>query len=190
MIEYGIRGSSTNFSESLRFGFSIWARNQPKDYLSVYPKALQEIGSELGSKNVSLCALVDDVLPRITLSRTLNEQKEVSDSFLSKLPSLGFHEVYLVSNFVEESNVVDCLSYASRVTVAEFWKLLPKSKKEIQENVSLSEITSFLWHIYVLDMALKKYQLTGFIAGIRSEYFYLSARKLLPPHDTYFVNTA
>jgi len=91
---------------------------------------------------------------------------------------------------MEETALGACLSYATKVTVSEFWKLLPQSKKNTSDNLTLVEMVGFLWHIHVLGIALNEFQLTGLLAGIRSEFFYLTARKLLPPHDVYFINTS
>lgn len=190
MIAYNICESPLTPHNVLRLGFSVWARNLPKDYLSIYPKAAEEARKIVGSENVSLCALVDDVWPMITLSRTRKEQQNISDRFISLLPDLGFHEVHLVSDFVKDVALGEYLPYATRVTLSEFWKLLPQSKKTISDNLTLAEILGFLWHIHVLEIALGEFRLTGLLVGIRSEFFYLTARKLLPPHDVYFVNTS
>lgn len=190
MIAYSICESPHTPHNVLRLGFSVWARNPPKDYLSIYPKAAEEVKKRVGSENVSLCALIDDVWPMVTLSRTQREQQEISDQFIALLPDLGFHEVHLVSNFMKDIALGTYLPYATKVTLSEFWKLLPQSKKTISDDLTLKEILGFLWHIYVLEIALKEFRLTGLLVGIRSEFFYLIARKLLPPHDVYFVKTS
>ncbi len=190
MIEYSICETPHTPSNVLRLGFSVWARNPPKDYLSIYPKAAEEARKKAGSENVSLSALVDDVWPMVSLSRTYKEQQNISDRFIALLPDLGFDEVHLVSDFVKDVALGAYLPFATRVTVSEFWKLLPQSKKSTLDNLTLNEILGFLWHIHVLETALGKFRLTGLLAGIRSEFFYLTARKLLPPHDVYFVNTS
>jgi hypothetical protein len=189
MIVYSICESPHTPPNVLRLGFSVWARNHPKGYLSIYPKAAEEARKKAGSENVFLCALVDDVWPMVALSRTPREQQNISDQFIALLPDLGFHEVHLVSDFVKDVALGAYLPNATRVTVSEFWKLLPQSKKNISDNLTLNEILGFLWHIHVLEIALREFRLTGLLAGIRSEFFYLTARKLLPPHDVYFVNT-
>jgi len=189
MIAYSICESLHTPPNVLRLGFSVWARNPPKGYLSIYPKAAEEARKRAESENVSLCALVDDVWPMVALSRTHREQQNISDQF-ALLPDLGFHEVHLVSDFVKDVALGAYLPHATRVTVSEFWKLLPQSKKTISDNLTLNEILGFLWHIHVLEIALGEFQLTGLLVGIRSEFFYLTARKLLPPHDVYFVNTS
>lgn len=190
MIAYNICESPLTPPNVLRLGFSVWARNPPKDCLSIYPKAAEEARKIVGSENVSICALVDDVWPMVTLSRTRKEQQNISDRFISLLPDLGFHEVHLVSDFVKDVALGEYLPYATRVTLSEFWKLLPQSKKTISDDLTLTEILGFLWHIHVLEIALGEFRLTGLLVGIRSEFFYLTARKLLPPHDVYFVNTS
>jgi len=189
MIVYSICESPHTPPNVLRLGFSVWARNHSKGYLSIYPKAAEEARKKAGSENVFLCALVDDVWPMVALSRTPREQQNISDQFIALLPDLGFHEVHLVSDFVKDVALGAYLPNATRVTVSEFWKLLPQSKKNISDNLTLNEILGFLWHIHVLEIALREFRLTGLLAGIRSEFFYLTARKLLPPHDVYFVNT-
>ena len=190
MIAYSICESPHTPPNVLRLGFSVWARNPPKDYLSIYPKAAEEARKRAGSENVSLCALVDDVWPMVALSRTHREQQNISDRFIALLPDLGFHEVHLVSDFVKDVALGAYLPHATKVTVSEFWKLLPQSKKTISDNLTLNEILGFLWHIHVLEITLGEFRLTGLLVGIRSEFFYLTARKLLPTHDVYFVNTS
>lgn len=190
MIEYSICESPHTPPNILRLGFSVWARNPPKDYLSIYSQAAEEARKRAGSENVSLCALVDDIWPMVTLSRTRKEQQNISDYFIALLPDLGFHEVHLVSDFVKDFVLGSCLLDATRVNVSEFWKLFPQSKKTISDNLTLTEILGFLWHIHVLKIALGEFQLTGLLVGIRSEFFYLTAHKLLPPHDVYFVSTS
>ncbi|SRR6056297_1978449 len=190
MIAYNIRGSPFATPNILKFGFSIWARKPPKNYLSIYPKAIQKIRKKEKSNDIFLYALVDDVLPKVVLSRTHEEQQKISEHYINLLPNLGFHEVHLVSNFVKKTALEVCLSYANGITVSEFWKLLPQSKKKFSDNLTLAEAFGFLWHIHVLKAAFDEFQLTGLLAGIRSEFFYLIARKLLPPHDVYFINTS
>lgn len=190
MIAYNIRGSPPVAPDVLHFGFSIWARKPPKNYLSIYPKAAHKIQKERGVNSVFLYALVDDVLPRIVLSRTHEEQQNISNHYINLLPNFGFHEVCLVSNFAEEAALGACLSYANRVTISEFWKLLPQSKKNISDNLTLTEIFGFLWHIHVLEIAFNEFQLTGLLVGVRSEFFYLTVHKLLPQYDLYFINTS
>jgi hypothetical protein len=192
MIAYSICKSkpATPSSKIARLGFSVWAKNSPKDYLSIYPKAAEEVRKTTQADTVCLCALVDDVWPMISLPRERQEQQEISNQFVTLLPNIGFHETYLVSDFIEDISLENCLPHAERTTWAEFWKLLPQSKKNIPENLTFVEVLEFLWQIYILEIALNKFQLTGFLAGIRSEFFYLAARKLLPPHDVHFVNTS
>lgn len=190
MIAYSICESPHTPPNVLRLGFSVWARNPPKDYLSIYSKAAEEARKRAGSENVSLYALVDDVWPMVALSRTHREQQNISDRFIALLPNLGFHEVHLVSDFVKDVALGTYLPHAARVTMSEFWKLLPQSKKTILDNLTLNEILGFLWHIHVLEVALGEFRLTGLLVGIKSEFFYLTAHKLLPPHDVYFVNTS
>lgn len=190
MIAYSICESTPAPPKVLRLGFSVWARNPPKDYLSIYPKAAEVARKRAGSDNVSLCALVDDIWPMVALSRTYKEQQNISDHFIALLPNLGFHEVRFVSDFVKDVVLGAFLPYATRVNMSEFWKLLPQSKKTISDKLTLTEILGFLWHIHVIKIALGEFQLAGLLVGIRSEFFYLTARKLLPPHDVYFVNTS
>ncbi len=189
MIAYSLKRSPPIYSDDLKLGFSVWARSRPKDYLTIYPKIAKEIQNETMSSSFSLCALVDDIWPKTILSRTCGEQQDISSSYITLLPKFGFHEVHLVSEFVKENALEVCLSYATKITISEFWKLLPRSKKEDIENLTLVEMFGFLWHIHVLEIAINKFQITGLLAGIRSEFFYLTARKLLPPHDVYFINT-
>jgi hypothetical protein len=107
----------------------------------------------------------------ITLLRTYEEQKNISDQFIALLPDLGFYEVHLVSDFVKDVALGLYLFHATRVSVSEFLKLLPKSKREILDTLTLTEILGFLWHIHVLETGLSEFQLTGLLAGIRSEFF-------------------
>ena len=190
MIVHSICASSYTPPSTLRLGFSVWARNPPKDYLSVYAKAAEEVRKKSGLKNVSLCALVDDVWPMVTLSRTHKEQQSISDQFVALLPDLGFHGVHLVSDFVKDATLGAYLPHATKVTTSEFWKLLPQSKKTLSEKLTLDETLGFLWHVRVLEIALGEFRLTGLLAGVRSEFFYLTARKLLPRHDVHFVKTS
>ena len=188
MITYSIFGLPPE-QNILRLGFSVWARSKPKDYLSTYPTAIKELENNVYSKNISLYALVDDIWPRIILSRTEKEQKRISNDYKKTLPELGFSNVILASDFMRENVLEECLGHAKKITISEFWKLLPKSKKADLENLFLSEILGFFWHIEVLKVAFEKFKLNGFLAGIRSEFFYLKAQKFFPPHNIYFINT-
>lgn len=186
MIAYDIRGSTAP-PEVMRLGFSVWARNKPKDYLLKYPEAAREIASKAGAGRVLLYALVDDIWPKLSLSRTHEEQREISLCYSAQLPGLGFDEVHLVSSFVEEMSLGGYWHHASKVSVPEFWKVLPQSKRGEADKLDLTEALSFIWHIHVLGAAFREFHLSALLAGIRSEFFYLAARKLLPPHDTYFI---
>ncbi len=170
-------------------GFSVWARTAPKDYLASYPEAVKTVATSFGLASIGLIALVDDVLPRILEKRTTEEQREISKQYLAELPKLGFNEVHLVSAFVPEDDMWGYFQFSTRFTGMQFSKLLPESKGT-QSELYLSEIAGFLWHLYVLDNAIAKFHLTGFLAGIRSEYFYLAARQALETHDVYFLETS
>jgi len=188
MITYSIRESLIT-SRILRLGFSVWANSQPKDYLAIYPKSTKEIGKTEKLEDVLLYAFVDDVWPRVVSSRRPESQKQISDLYVAKLKELGFYEIHLVSGFVDEVVLETFLNYANRITLSEFWKLLPQSKKDTLTDLNMTEVIGFLWHVYVLENAISKFELSGLIAGIRSEFFYLTARKLLPPHNLYFIDT-
>jgi len=187
MIAYSICNLKTDLSEPLILGFSVWARKSPKEYLSIYPKVVREIRKNIGVKKILLYALVDNVWPRVVFSRKIEEQQEISDDYLTLL-KLGFDKVVFVSDFVKEDNLMTCLNDTQDVTLSEFWKLLPKSKKEGLGNLTLVEILGFLWQVFVLRKAFAKFRISGLLAGIRSEFFHLTARKLLPSHNLYFVN--
>lgn len=179
---------SPQVSEQL-LGFSVWARNDPKDYLASYPVAAKVIATSHHLKSVGLVALVDDVLPRILEGRTVDQQQEISNLYLAKLPKIGFDQVHLVSAFVPEGHLWGYLRFSTKFTSSQFSKLLPESKRK-QGELDLFEVAGFLWHLYVLDVALGKFKLTGFLAGIRSEYFYLAARQALKSHSVYFLGTS
>ena len=189
MITHRICSQATDCSQTLRIGFSVWARSPPKEYLSAYPNAFQEIRGDSNSAHDALLALVDDIWPRMMLSRTPEEQKNVSDQYAHMLPRMGFTEVHLVSEFSDTTALKQCMYLGEKVTLSEFYKLLPQSKKVDFDRLTMVEILGFLWHVNVVQNAIDKYGLTGIIAGIRSEFFYLTARKLLSPHDLYFVET-
>lgn len=188
MIVYSIRESHPP-DNILRLGFSVWARNYAKNYLSLYPKAAKDAQTISKSDNVYLYSLVDDIWPLVSLQRSQNEQEDITKNFLVQLQIFGFDEIHLVSKIVEKTSPGNFLPLASKFTISEFGKILPQSKKVEFEKLNLSEILGFLWHIYVLNIAFKKFQLNGLLVGIRSEFFYLASRKLLPPHDVYFVKT-
>jgi len=190
MIAYSIREPGFDSSKALRIGFSVWTRSSPKNYLSIYPEAAKEVFKSTTSASLSLCALVDDVWPRVELARTRDEQEAISSCYATLLPELGFNEIHFVSEFMTETVFDACLSIATKVTLSEFWKLLPQSKKDTLDDLTLAEVIGFLWHVHVLENAISRYKLTGILAGIRSEFFYLASRKLLPAHEVYFVNTA
>lgn len=186
MLTYSII-RSPSFPKILNIGFSVWANKEPKDYLIVYPKATQEIKEITKSDTIVLHAIVDDVWPSIISARSYEEQRYISNLYITKLKEFGFDKVYLVSDFVKDFTLGAYLPYSNGVTVPEFWKLLPKSKKDTQPT--LAEIIEFVWQVYVLGRAIDDFNLSGLLAGIRSEFFYLSAHKLLPPHDVYFSKT-
>ena len=190
MITYNIRKISNNSCDNLRLGFNIWAKNSPKDYLRIYPESINEIKQITGSKSAIIYALVDDVWPMHMFSRTNKEQEEISSKYISSLLTTGFHDVRLVSDLISNTCLGEYLFYANRITISEFYKLLPQSKKINLDKLTLIEVIEFFWHTHLLEIFFKKLKLTGFLAGIRSELFYLMARKILPPHDVYFVNTS
>lgn len=172
-----------------QLGFSVWARTAPKAYLSTYPGAAKQIQRDSLCQNIRLTALVDDVLPRSLFGRTPEEQAKITAQYLEVFPRLGFSKVEIVSTFVDEHNPRTYISLAKRVNVSEFMGLLPNSKQSSLEGPTMTEPVEFLWHLYVLQEALRKFNLKGFLGGIRSERFYLAAHKLLPTHNTYFVAT-
>lgn len=171
-----------------KLGFSIWAKSEPKDYLVSYPEVARQLSKGDEKNGVELYALVDDVWPALTLSRTPEEQARYSSMYLEKLPELGFDHVYLVSDFACQNTLLEYLKYSNKVNMSQFIKLLPQHKKG-QGDLGLDEVLGFLWHLYVLDLSIQKFDLSGFIAGIRSEYFYLAARQVLPSHDVFFLKT-
>lgn len=168
-----------------RLAFSLWAYGAPKPYVRLYgAEAKANIASQGG--DVSIIALVDDVLPRVMLNRTRTAQQEFSDMYLRQLPPLGFDEVHLVSEFMEHCNFWDLLKHGLSCSTSEFQKMLPKSKKGHFEDLSLQELPIFLWHVRVIEASLEAFDLSGFVTGIGSEFFYLACKHLLRPFDIYF----
>jgi hypothetical protein len=172
-----------------RLGFSVWAKNNPKDYLVEYPQAAATLRTSGKFKSVALTAIVDDILPRVILGRSLDEQATISAEYLKLLPNIGFDVVHLVSEFVPENFFWGYLKFAPRFSGSQFMKLLPEGK-HLENKSSFSEVVSFLWHLYVLEAAVDHFALTGFLAGIRSEYFYLAVRQVIPKIDVYFLGTS
>ncbi|MDB5265597.1 MAG: hypothetical protein JWM39_310 [Parcubacteria group bacterium] len=171
-----------------RLGFSVWARGAPKPYLATYPQAAKSLIGENAITEVKVVGLVDDIWPLILYSRTDEEQSQISQEYLTNLPQLQFDEVYLVSTFVDVSEYWEYLQYSLKFSTSQFLKLLPKSKGTI-DDLRSSEIIGFLWHLHVIRVAMEKFGLNGFLAGIRSEYFYLAARQALPPFSVFFLST-
>lgn len=169
-----------------RLGFSVWARGAPKSYLRAYGSEAKEVISGADG-HVTTIALVDDILPRVTLNRTDAAQQEFSDMYLTQLPALGFDEVHLVSKFLGSCDFWDILKHGLGCSTSEFHKLLPQSKKGDLDGLTLDELSAFLWHVRVVEVALDLFDLTGFVAGIRSEFFYLTCRRLTKPFSIYFL---
>lgn len=185
-IVTSITGSS---EPDQKLGFSVWARSGPKSYLAEYPKIAKGLVSDGKFKSVKLVAFIDDVLPMITLGRTINEQRGVSKMYLDQMSILGFDSVHLVSDFVSMGQPWEYMKFASAFTSSEFAKLVPKSKGE-KSDLTLSEVVGFLWHLRVMESAMRNFQVTGFLAGIRSQFFYLAARQVLPSHNVYFLGAS
>jgi len=169
-----------------KFGFSVWARGEPKPYLAEYPRVAKTIAGNHGLKSHALLAIVDDVLPAVQLSRSADEQNRMSELYRKQLPELGFDEVCFVSDIVPAASFGDYLKFASGFTSMQFMKLLPETKKAKSE-LKLTEVIGFLWHLRVMEVAIERFSLTGFLAGVRSEFFYLAARQVLQPHDVHFL---
>ncbi len=171
-----------------RLGFSVWARSEPKSYLCEYgERAKNLLRSE--SRAISMIALVDDVLPQLTLGRSREQQREYNEKFLTMLPTLGFDDVHLISDFLDQNDFWSILKNGMGCSTSEFYKLLPQSKKGDIDNLKLDEVISFLWHVRVIEVSMELFDLSGFVAGIRSEYFYLTCRHLLKPFSVYFLAT-
>jgi hypothetical protein len=169
-----------------RLGFSVWARGAPKQYLSEYGSKLKKAISSADGY-ITTVALVDDVLPRVILNRPMEVQQELNEMYLTQLPLLGFDEVHLVSTFLGPCGLWDILKHGLCCSTSEFQKLLPQSKKGDPNSLTLDELSAFLWHVRVIEVALEIFNLSGFVAGIRSEFFYLTCRRLTKPFSVYFL---
>ena len=180
--------ASPNFFKKQRIGFSVWAHNSPKTYLAEYKNVKQEISEITNSREVIMVAFVDNILPMIVFDRSQKEQDEISREYLKKLPEFGFNEVYLVSDFVLSDMVWEYLKKGKSFTISKFFKNLPRDKREIKSELSMKEIIEFLWHIYVLENSFTKYNLNGFVCGVRSKKFYLAVREKMISFDLYVVN--
>lgn len=189
MIAYSIGNHRSYSGQELRLGFSVWAMGPPKDYLAIYPKAAEEIKKRGAATSHRLYALIDDVWPGVVDPRTAAEQNVLSEQYRIKLVALGFSDTVLVSQFTNQKQLQTIMQYATKITVSEFRKLLPESKKVKIDSLDLGELIGFFWHVAVLEVAISRFQLTGLLAGIRSEYFYLTARKLLQAHVVHFIKT-
>lgn len=187
MVIYSIHDKTRETGQVLRIGFSVWAKKPPGDYLVNYIHALDEIKKETSCKNMHLYGVVDDVLPQLIFRRTVDEQQFISQQYVKCMKEIGFTDVYLSSDIMHSTSIIDLIVSAKKVTIAEFLKMLPRHKRNQLEKQTMVQALSFLWQAELLRNILIQKKLSGFITGIKSEFFYLMIRKLLPPHSTFFV---
>ncbi len=164
--------------------FPVWAREEPKDGLAQYPKAIKS----LGLPSVTLVALVDDILPSIIFEGSPEEQTRITGAYREVLPNMGFDNVCVLSDTGYEPTISEMLSYIQSYTANEFARVLPEKKTFADGDYQLSEVVEFAWQIGVLRFALESLRCTAFIAGMHTKFFYLAAKKILPKVNLYLLD--
>ncbi len=182
--------STTRHEKQVKYSVLVLVFGQkkpPGDYLINYIHALDEIKEETSCEKMHLYGIVDDVLPQFIFRRTVDEQQFISRQYVNHMKDIGFTDVYLSSDIMHNMPIIDLIESAKQVTIAEFFKMLPRHKRNQLEKQTMVQVLSFLWQAELLRNILTQKKLSGFITGIKSEFFYLMLRKLLPPHSTFFI---
>ena len=187
MLEYFIKGVKANFEQRANFGFNTWARKEPGDYLAIYPKLMKDFFKDNPEVKLKMSGIVDDVLPKIVFRRSEYEQSAVNDQFAEKMHGYGFNEVHFVSKSLEKIQIAQLVELLNRFTYSDFDNVLPEVKKVGNPQIPLNELFEFIWQVRVLQLFLDEKDIDGFVTGIRTERFYLAARKVLPDHSLFFA---
>lgn len=187
MLEYCIRSATANFRLSANVGFSTWARKPPGEYLRLYPIMMKKVFEDEPNVRLKMLGIVDDVLPRLILSRSEYDQSLINDQFSEAMNRMGYDRVCFVTKDMDRIQIAHLNRLLSRFTFADFNSVLPEVKLREDVGVCLSDLFEFVWHVRVLQLFLEDGRVDAFATGIRTERFYLTARKALPDHSLFFA---
>lgn len=165
-----------------RIMFLVWARTPCKSDLAKFAMAAKELES-----NVRTVALVDNILPRALLGRSLQEQRLIDDTYKSTLLALGFEETYLLTDLQYEFSLSDFFGICRKFTQNEFRFVIPSHKIDTTGNYSAVNIVEFAWQVDICRYGLEKLNCDSIIAGMATRHFYYTARKQFPKINIYFT---
>ena len=165
-----------------RLLFCVWARSEPKKELSVYPFCAKKI-----QESLRIVAVVDDILPALKFERSTEVQSSITRLYLERLPEMGFDEVYCLSDIHFCLSVSELLTNLSLFTSFEMERVITKTRRINDTDYSIAELFEFSWNLGVLKKNIKQFNCQGTISGIKTKFFYLAARKLIPDLSMHFV---
>ena len=162
---------------SERFGFNIWTKNKPKDYIDLFI-------NYAAKENGKLIPVIDDVLPKIVFERSNEESIQMNNLYIEYFSSRGASEAIIVSDMPELYNITDkIIEICNEVSLQSFISILPQSKINELDSLKMTEIIEAAWQIYILRAATKSSLISCWLTGKRSTALFRLIKRITPEFD-------
>ena len=165
-----------------RFGFNIWTKNLPKDYLKLYVNYSKIYNSQL-------IAIIDDILPEVKYSRSTEETLYYNDIYKEFFFKLWFDNIFFVSeNLNRDLELLNLIKHLDNITIHNFISLLPEKKRYSIDNLTLAEILETSWQIHVLSEFNKKLRISKWLIWERSLALYNHCKNKIKDFNFITIN--
>lgn len=158
---------------------SLWAKNKPANYLKSFIALASTIAPKTG-----LTAYVENEYSKLKFNKTAEEQEVLNDEY-RKFFSENKCQVVFTDHLFKENAGQDLSSkfatLASKITYADFLKLLNIPKRQTIQDLSVDEIIQALLELTTLEIGNQRHNLM--LIGKRSQamalqYQYISERPI------------
>lgn len=151
------QGLVTNILGSIpqivRPAFAVWARKEPKNPFQAFIALSRVISSE------PLTVFVDDLCSQLVMKRSRIEQIKINELYSNYFNDSGcvvYFSSELYGNIFDAEIFPLFLESGRRVSVNEFKRCLPESKRRALNNLTLDEILHLLLELSLLEKVAKK----------------------------------
>lgn len=155
-------------------GFNIWTKNMPQPYLEQYAEAAQDRGA-------SLVAIVDDILPAVVFDRTPEQSTTYNEAYRTAMSGMGFARIEFVSDILPErdEDLRNVFDMSERISLNAFAALLPEKKRQVLDDLTLTELIDTCWQLHVLEQGMSYAGITRYLTGKRSTAIFRQAKHVI-----------
>ncbi len=155
-------------------GFNTWTKNEPQEYLKLYPEYVRN-----NYPDSKLIAIVDDILSQAVFNRTESQNQSINITYEVMMRKIGFSSIILVSSLVQDDEVSKYVQQANELSVSQFLRLLPEKKRAIFDKLALTETIDSCWQFAVLKMGVDQVGVNKYLTAKRSKYLFETAKNLI-----------